>query len=96
LIAAISDAHFQQCAAVIRRYQLLVTSQARARIACADAEVAALGEAAWSGSTQVRDVLVRDNQDISDLLQAANDELLNEVLFIASLKMRNAFSMDDA
>lgn len=96
LIAAISDAHFQQCAAVIRRYQLLVTSQARARIACADAEVAALGEAAWSGSTQVRDVLVRANQDISDLLQAATDELLNEVLFIASLKMRNAFSMDDA
>lgn len=54
------------------------------------------GEVDGGVSAEARQLMEDANQRIADMLQRETDELLDKVLFDASMKMRNAFSRDDA
>lgn len=98
IIAALVDAHYHQCLAHVERYQGKVTAEAMAIVARTDAKVASLGDEITSNmsSDTVFDLLEAANAEIADLLKRETDDLLDKVLYEASLQMRNAFSRDDA
>ncbi|AHU89227.1 peptidase C69 [Trueperella pyogenes] len=97
IIAALVDAHFHECSAHVARYQLAVGTQARALIQATDTKLTGLGmDGTCEVSAEARTLMEETNQKIADMLQRETDDLLDKVLFDASMKMRNAFSSDDA
>lgn len=92
LVAALADAHYRECASHIERYQEAFGAAARASFnRCDDAiiEKDLSYEAAASE-------LALANQKLVDELKVQTDDLLDKVLFDASLGMRNGYSRSDA
>lgn len=102
IIAALTDAHYHECIAHVERYQQKVGTLARIVVKETDVLLAGLGGMDGNGevdggvSAEARQLMEDANQRIADMLQRETDELLDKVLFDASMKMRNAFSRDDA
>ncbi|MGV9188111.1 C69 family dipeptidase [Arcanobacterium canis] len=103
IIAALTDAHYHECIAHVERYQQKVGTLARIVIKETDAKLAQIrvagasgGESAGEVSADARALMEDANQKIADMLQRETDDLLDKVLFDASMTMRNAFSRDDA
>ncbi|WP_077598167.1 C69 family dipeptidase [Olsenella urininfantis] len=89
LVAALADAHFNDCAAHVERYQLAVGSKGHALVAKACREA---GQLPYEKATAT---LQEANAQISDMLREETDGLLSNVLYSASMGMRNAFSRSD-
>ncbi len=90
IAGALSDAHFSECASHIERYQKKVAVLTRHEILEGDRDyVTARPE-------DVHVFLQEKNQKIADLVRTETDDLLDKVLFTASLGMKNAYSRADA
>ncbi len=88
LIGALADAHFSPCKAHIERYQNKVANTGHALIGRCDRELPPEGD--------VPEYLARCNDEICGAVRALTDEVLGQVLYEASLKMKNGFSREDA
>lgn len=98
IIAALVDAHYHQTIPHVERYQQKVVAAALQIVARTDRAVAELGEDAANNieDSRVYELLEAANAEIADLLKRETDDLLDKVLFDASLNMHNSFSRDDA
>ncbi len=91
LVAALADAHFGSCAAAIERYQETVGALGHALLAATDAAVA---DAATDREASCG-LLEEANERMVTDLRRETDALLDQILFQASLGMRNAFARSD-
>ena len=98
IIAALVDAHYHQTIPHVERYQQKVVAAALQIVARTDRAVVELGEDAANNmeDSRVYELLEAANAEIADLLKRETDDLLDKVLFDASLNMHNSFSRDDA
>ena len=92
IIAALADAHFNECNAEVERYQQRVPASCYNVLARVDREVAEAG----LGYEEAASALGRANEEICAMLRKETDDLLAKTLDTASLKMRNAFAKEDA
>ena len=91
LIAALADAHYGTCMPHIERYQQLVGACGHALLAKTDAAVAEAGVRREDAC----ELLEAANERMASDLRCQTDQLLDKVLFTASLGMRNAFARSD-
>lgn len=97
IIAALVDAHYHRTIAHVERYQQKVVAKALEIVSRTDVEVTKLGEAANDmENSQIYETLEKANSEIAEMLKRETDDLLDKVLFDASIEMHNAFSRDDA
>ncbi|WP_394216437.1 C69 family dipeptidase [Brachybacterium vulturis] len=90
MIAALADAHFAETIPLIERYQLEALALGHAAVHAADEA------AAGAGSTEdVPALLAAANTRIAERIREATDALLGSVLFTASNRMTNRFSLSD-
>ncbi len=87
IIGALADAHFAQCASHIERYQNLVANRGHEMINKFDAEIP---------EKNVHEYLCSCNETISNMVKEATNDVLDHVLFEASMKMKNGYSRSDA
>lgn len=89
LIAALADPHYGNCVQHIERYQMAVGSKGTALVHATDKEVA--------GRTfdDATPDLTKANEGIADMLRTETDQVLENVLYAASMGMRNGFSRSD-
>lgn len=92
LLAALADAHFNDTAPEIERYQEATVAASRAIIHATDAALAA--DPSLSDS-EVIARLEAANAQIVDAVRDATDEVLANVLLIASNGMKNRFARSD-
>ena len=90
IIAALSDAHFSECASHIERYRLKTMTEGRRMLLNSDRSY--LSERPEDAEA----FLEERNQEISDMAEAETSDLLDKVLYTASCGMRNAYSRSDA
>ena len=99
LIAAISDPHFHETAPDIERYQLKTGGFGQRLVRETDAVVKALPEAQGGAdseaATPIREALAQANDRMADELRVQTDKLLDKVLYLSSMKMKNGFSRSD-
>ena len=89
LVAALADAHYHDTAASIESYQDEVAALGHALLAATDAAAEA------QDRSEACATLEAANERMAADLRRATDKLLDEVLFSASLGMRNAFARSD-
>ncbi len=102
VIAALADAHFNDNAPDVERYQLKTGGRGHRFIAETDAKAEAL-RAEQGGTSvvdadvaaEVREMLAAENDRLAGEIKEQTEDLLNKVLYTTSLKMRNAFSRSD-
>ncbi|MBF0580492.1 C69 family dipeptidase [Erysipelotrichaceae bacterium RD49] len=87
LIGALADPHHDQEIVFIERYQQAVDSQARA--------IMLNGERSFKPGESAVNFCDAQNQKICDMVQKETDTLLNQVLFTASMLMRNGYARAD-
>ena len=90
LIGALADAHFSRCASPIERYQNRVQAQGQRMLREFDrafAENAPADAAAWQEDC---------NRQLADMARQETDKVLAQVLYQASMEMKNGFSRSDA
>jgi dipeptidase len=87
-----ADAHFQSCSNFIEQYQNAVAYKAHALIHETDA---AYEEQKPAGADLHR-FLEKANQEMSDFTQEQTDKLMDQVLFTASMEMKNKYARSDA
>lgn len=92
IIAALADPHFADTANLIERYQEKVGSFGWEMIYKTDEKVI---KENLSREASVK-VLEEANQEIADFLKEESQDLLDQVLYVASNKMKNSFSRSDA
>lgn len=92
IIAALADPHFADTANLIERYQEKVGSFGWKMIYKTDEKVI---KENLSREASVK-VLEEANQEIADFLKEESQDLLDQVLYVASNKMKNSFSRSDA
>lgn len=92
VIAALADAHFQETKAHVERYQEKVPARGYEVLHATDKDVRDQGLSYEDAAPLLADA----NQQVADMLKSETDDLLDKVLFEASLAMRNGFSRDDA
>jgi dipeptidase len=92
LIAVLGDAHFDELAPAIERYQQATLAAGHAAIAAVDAQAGAL-QAEPAGVVHSR--LGEANEQIAAQVRRATDALLSELLLTASNLMRNRYSRSD-
>lgn len=94
IIGALADPHFKECMIPIERYQQAVPSLAGAMIHEADEKFmeAHKGE---NNTGNVPEQLAEVNRKIADMTYEKTQKVLDEVLYNASMKMKNAFSRSD-
>ena len=96
LIAALSDSAFASTSAAIERYQQSVGGAGHRMIAAADEQVGRLeGDDQSTDNLEVRRILEVANQELSDKVRKETDDLLGEVLYTASMSMRNGYHLSD-
>ena len=88
IIAALVDAHYNNCLEHVDRYQLSVLSKSHEFLNQFDKKFIAGGVS--------EKFLEECNQTISDYFQKETGNLLSKVLFTASLGMKNAYARSDA
>ena len=91
LIAALADAHYGACVTAIESYQQSVAASGHAVVEATDERVAAGGIAREDACV----LLEEANEQIATDLREKTDKLLDQVLFTASLGMKNAFARSD-
>lgn len=90
VIGALADAHYHECIAHVERYQLMMAALGQNRVMACD-------ENFMKETPQDTDAfLEKCNDDMAALAKQKTDEVLDKVLFTASLGMKNAFSRADA
>lgn len=89
IIAALADAHHADCMPHIERYQEKTGAMGHRMIADTDAAVAG------ASGRPVGGILEEANQRMADLLKRETDDLLDKVLYTASMNMRNGFHLSD-
>ena len=92
IIAALADPYFADTANLIERYQEKVGSFGWEMIYKTDEKVI---KENLSREASVK-VLEEANQEIADFLKEESQDLLDQVLYVASNKMKNSFSRSDA
>lgn len=95
LIAALADAHHSMCGSHIERYQNAVHYAGHQMIGAFDREYM---EKKNAGLTQedVHRFLEDCNQKFADMAKKHTTDVLNKVLFEATMEMKNAFARSDA
>ena len=92
LVAAMADAHFNECATHIERYQETYGAMGRHFVYKFDDEITKAG----LDYDQAAGELAKANQEIVDALKKQTDELLDNVLLTASFNMKNGYARSDA
>ena len=87
MIAALADPHMPYCRTHIERYQKKTAQQGHAQLARCDRELP---------ETEIPAYLERCNDGIAAALRAETEDLLDKVLYEASMKMKNGFARSDA
>ncbi|MBR6322859.1 MAG: C69 family dipeptidase [Lachnospiraceae bacterium] len=90
MIAALADPHFPACQSLVERYQNRVQSVSTQMIRECDC---ALRE---NLPEDLQKALEEKNQEISDFVKEETDSLLSDVLYEASMSMKNSYSRSDA
>lgn len=91
LIAALADAHFRLCAAHIERYQQAVGAQGHHMLSCYDAKV----KKAQLSMSEATPLLEQANAELASMLKAKTNDVLDKVLYEASMGMKNGFARSD-
>lgn len=92
LIAALADAHYRECSSHIERYQEAFGAAARALLNRCDDAIIEKNLSYEEAASE----LALANQKLVDELKVQTDDVLDKVLFDASLGMHNGFSRSDA
>ncbi len=87
IIAAMADPHHDALLPVIERYQLAVGAKTRAIIGEVDRT--------YKQGENAVELNAKANQQIADLVQAQTEDLLDKVLFEASMGMQNNYARSD-
>ena len=87
-----ADAHFQLCANYVEQYQNAIAYKAHALIHSTDE---AYAQEKPDGDALHR-FLEKANQEMSDYTQEQTDKLMDQVLFTASMNMKNKYARSDA
>lgn len=90
IIGALADAHFHDTGAIIGRYQQKVVALTSKIINDTDAEFVI------NKPADAQKFLTETNDRIAKIAKEETDKLLNEVLYVASNKMKNGFALSDA
>lgn len=90
LIAAMADAHFNDCMPDIERYQLSIGGWGQHFVAKTDEAVSSA-----PAGTDMSELLERANDEMAAELKGQTEDLLSKTLFTASNHMRNSFSRSD-
>ena len=90
LAGALADAHYAACISHVERYQLKLASEGHRLLKAFDEAYQA------KPAEDATAYLTECNQKIADTAQALTTDLLNKVLFSASVEMKNAFARSDA
>ena len=93
-----ADAHFGPCTQHIERYQLKVGGLSQQLLNETDAQLETLieeTEGAVTTDAKATNLLEAANEHIAAMVRTQTDDLLDKVLFTASLGMKNAFSRSD-
>lgn len=88
LVAALADAHFNTAIVHIERYQEKTMSLGHQLINKYD-------KLAIENKDAVKELIVKANQEISDIYQKETDKVLSNVLYNASCLMKNGYSRSD-
>ena len=88
LVAALADAHFNTAIVHIERYQEKTMSLGHQLINKYD-------KLAIENKDAVKELIVKANQEISDIYQKETDKVLGNVLYNASCLMKNGYSRSD-
>ncbi|MBO4359301.1 MAG: C69 family dipeptidase, partial [Eubacteriaceae bacterium] len=89
VIAALADAHFHECHVHVERYENEMMSLGHEHVAKTDRGAVDCPEA-------VEAYLEKANDEMAQVLKEKTDELLDLVLYDASVQMKNSFSRSDA
>lgn len=87
IIGALADAHFPECASWIERYQNAMANLGHAHVNAVDRSLPETGVSEW---------LAEQNDAMAKLAREKTDEVLGQVLYTASMGMRNGFARSDA
>ncbi len=90
IVGALADAHFNECASHVERYQLEIQSICSALINKYDEKMKGLS---YKEATKLSE---EANEEIAKITRLKTEDLLNKVLFTASNGMKNGFSRSDA
>lgn len=88
IIAALADSHYSSCASNIERYQNSVQTKGHFLIKKYDK--------LFNCNENVIELCQKANDEIVAMVKDETNELLNKVLFTASMEMKNSFSRSDA
>ena len=89
LIAVMADAHFSACASAVERYQKACEAEGHRLVIEGD-------RAAEAAETVTADFLEERNRITADRFREMTDDVLDKVLYEASLGMKNAYARSDA
>ncbi len=96
IIGALADAHYSDCITSIERYQNDLAAKGHAFLNGTDAAFAGKFGKDHLNEAEVHEFLEKVNQKMADYAKKQTDDLLNQVLYAASSKMKNAFARSDA
>lgn len=101
IIGALADAHYSNCIPHIERYQLKTMAKGHAFLKESDKKLKELisskeGQNEADFVKSIQSTLEECNQKMADDIKADTYDLLDKVLYSASLEMKNAFSRSDA
>lgn len=88
LVAALADAHFNTAIVHVERYQEKTMSLGHQLVNKYD-------KLAIENKDAVKELIVKANQEISDVYQKETDKVLDNVLYNASCLMKNGYSRSD-
>lgn len=88
IIAALCDAHFQKTANLVERHQKAIAAKAHAILQETDAKIRA-------EDANPQFLCQQANQEMADFAQKETQSLLDQVLYIASMEMKNGFARSD-
>lgn len=91
IIAGLADSHFSKTKADIERYNDRVMAKGHEFIIKTDKYLAENK----LGKEEIQAYLEETNQKISDFVEKETNDLLNRILYIVSMNMKNGFSRDD-
>lgn len=90
LIAALCDPHHNTSVSLIQRYQEAVGARSRARMENLEKELSAM-----QSEKDITDRLEKVNMEIAEIAKEETQKYLAEVLYNASMGMKNGFSLSD-
>jgi len=96
MIGALADAHYKDCLNLVERYQIKTVTRAYAMLEESDRNyMHSRTEGDLSDETQIYRCLEESNARMADMAKEETYTLLDKVLFVSSMKMKNAFSRSD-